>query len=78
MRISGKYKHNFIIEYELTAPEMKWADNNPTCTVTLKHNKKHLKTCRKGVKYTERYLKSMRRLGFTTTNGTIEVGDEQN
>lgn len=65
MKIEGKYKQAFEIEYELTSPEVLYCDNDPKISIDVKYNKKHLRAYKKGVKATVKYLAKMKRLGFT-------------
>ena len=66
MKIEGKYKQSFEIEYELKQPEVLYFDNDPKITIDVKWNKKHLRTYKKGIKATVKYLARMKRLGFTS------------
>lgn len=63
--IFGKYKQSFEIEYELKQPDVLFYDNNPKTTISFAYNKKQIRTFKKGVKLTVKYLARMKRLGFT-------------
>ncbi len=65
MTVEGKYKQSFEIEYELKSPEVLYFDNEPKITIDVKYNKKQIRAYQKGFKETAKYLKKMKRLGFT-------------
>ena len=75
MKIYGKHTHTFEIEYEIKKPETRYADNDPKLKVIFSFNKKQVKTYKKGLALTCKYLKKMRRLGFEWVEPT-EVNND--
>lgn len=65
MKIEGKHKHTFEIEYEICSPKTLYYDNDPKITINFNFNKKQVRAYKKGIKTTAKYLAKMKLLGFT-------------
>lgn len=75
MKIEGKYKQTFEIEYELKQSDVLYYDNDAKITINYTYNKKQIRAYKKGVKATVKYLARMKRLGFTPVE---QEGGEKN
>ncbi len=59
--ICGKKKFLYVLEYDI-----KWeSDNTPNLKIKAKPNKISYKKAIKGVKLTDKYLKKLKKLGYT-------------
>ena len=64
MKIAGKHKQTFEIEYEIKESVQRYCDDNPSFTVDFAYNKRQLRNYKRGIKATIKYLAKMKRLGF--------------
>lgn len=64
MKIEGKHKQTFDIEYEFKETENRYFDDDPRIEIQCTFSKKKLRAYTKGVKATVKYLAKMKRLGF--------------
>lgn len=59
-----KHKWLYEIDVEVKEPEIRWSDNKPATTITIKPNKKQERALIKGVRLTDKYVRKMKKLGF--------------
>lgn len=75
MRIEGKHKQTFEIEYELEEIESRYFDNKAKTEILCKIDRKKIRAYCKGIKLTDKYLKKMKRLGFNYVEQNNETAE---